>query len=145
MDKEMIFEHLDLSGGKDSWFDMWHTHADWDGSGNKDWKLRKQFIDELVDFYHDLKLKMKDFPLDFQLFIWILEEDSSQDAVYINSQNPKNNNFPVKIPKIDNYIIKDKILNAYIQSLGLKVVTDVYDNKLQYYLYDIKAGVPLTE
>ena len=90
-------------------------------------------------------MKMKDFPLDYQLFIWILEGDSSQDAVYLNSKNPNNDNFPFKITKIDNYVVKDKLLNEYINSLGFKVIPNVFNNKLQYYLFDNKIGVSLTD
>lgn len=145
MDKETLFGYLDLSGGQDSWFDLWHTHADWDGDGNKDWQTRKKFIDELVNFYNDLKVKMKNYPRDFQLYIWILEGDSSQDAVYLHSKNPNQDNFPIKIETVDNFVVNDKFLKSYIDGLGLKVIADTYDNELQYYLFDSNVGTPLTK
>jgi len=144
MDKEKLFKHLDLSGGEKSWFDLWHTHADWKGDGNNDWLTREKFIGELVDFYMDLKSKMKDFPRDYQLFILIIEEDSSQDSVYIHSKNPNDDNFPLKITKAENFVVKDRKLKNYIDSLAFTVIPFIYDNEQQYYLYDNKAGIPLT-
>lgn len=44
MDKEKLFKHLDLSDGQKSWFDIWHTHADWDGHGNTDWYVKNPLL-----------------------------------------------------------------------------------------------------
>ncbi len=40
--------NLDFSGGQNSWFDFWHTHVDWKGKGNDNWKSRLA-IPETID------------------------------------------------------------------------------------------------
>jgi hypothetical protein len=69
LNNKTLINNLDFSGGSDSWFDFWHTHADWAGQGNKDWEIRKKAIDELVDIYNNLKVKIKNYPKEFQLFV----------------------------------------------------------------------------
>lgn len=143
MNNKTLINNLDFSSGSDSWFDFWHTHADWGGDGNKDWEIRKKAIDELVDIYNNLKVKIKNYPKEFQLFIMILENDSSQDSIFIHSNNPNQDNFPLKIEKTINFPIKDKNLKEYIDNLGLNVTPFIFNNELQYYLFDDNVGIPL--
>ena len=70
------------------------------------------------------------------------EQDSGEDAVYIHTRNPNENNFPLVvdqvIPQIDN-----GPLRAFMNALKLTVVqVDTMEGKL-YYLFDQHAGLPL--
>ena len=67
---------LTFSGGPESWFDLWHTHVDWDGKGNRDWATRKKYLKLLRGTFDKLKLELKRYPHDFQLRIVIDENDS---------------------------------------------------------------------
>lgn len=143
--KEEILKHLDFSGGSNSWFDGWHTHVDWEGEGNQDWESRKKFIDELVDFYYELQAKLRDYPNPYQLYIWILESDSAEDAIYIHTPNPNEDNFPISIVNVAGVEAKNKELKDYISRLGFDLIQDNNGGELQYYLFDKKVGVPLKE
>ncbi|MBR9859588.1 hypothetical protein GYB22_02330 [bacterium] len=145
MDTEEIIENLDLTGGPDSWFDMWHTHVDWHGDGNKDWQTRKKYLDGLVDLFKELKIRLTNYPKPFQLWIWILESDSSQDAVYVHSPNPNAHNFPITMDPVNRPEPKYKQLKDYIDGLGLEIIIDNFENELQFYLFDKQTGVPLTK
>ena len=135
-------ENLDFV--EESWFDMWHTHVDWDGEGNKNWEKRKEYIDRLVSLYNDLKNRLTNYPKQFQLWIWILESDSSQDAVYVHTPNP-NDNFPITLKKERGQETKDKRLHDYIAKLGFDIIEDSFENEKQYYLFDRTIGTPLTK
>ncbi|MBI5540799.1 MAG: hypothetical protein HY951_12115 [Bacteroidia bacterium] len=145
MKTEINLKQLDFSGGPNSWFDLWHTHVDWDNNFNKNWSTKKIFIDKLLEIYELLKVKLKKYPHDYQVFISIIENDLSQNAVYIHSKNPNLDNFPINIVSADKFKIKDKELNKYISGLGLEIVPYIFDNELQYYLFDRKYGIPLTK
>src|SRR5258708_27262684 len=97
---------LDFSGGPKSWFDLWHTHVDWGGEGNKDWKKREKFLTELLGLYEQYKVSLSKYPRDYQLWVKIDDKDSGQDAVYIHTKNPNTDNFPIKV--LGDKIIKTK-------------------------------------
>jgi hypothetical protein len=138
-------DDLDFTGGEDSWFDMWHTHVDWEGEGNKDWETRKEYVDRLVSLYNELKDRLTGYPKQYQLWIWVLENDSSQDSVYIHTPNPNSDNFPITLSKRQGLITKDKRLKNYLDKLGFDIIEDVFENEKQYYLYNKTTGTPLTK
>ncbi|QHT69561.1 hypothetical protein GXP67_24395 [Rhodocytophaga rosea] len=140
----MKLTDLDFSGGDNSWFDLWHTHVDWDGNGNRNWEARLPYLNDLVVKYNKLKIELKHSPKDYQLWILIDEQDSAEDALYIHTRNPNANNFPAVV---DNILaeIKNKNLKDFIDSLNMTVIqVDTLEGKL-FYLYDEKVGVPLTK
>jgi hypothetical protein len=145
IDKIKLFKFLNFSGDKDSWFDFWHTHADWNGEGNTDWELRIKFIDELFDFYNECKIKLSSYPQMYQLFIFILENDSSQDAVYIHTKNPNQNNFPLKLSSKQRVKIKNEKLYQHLKSFGLQIIINEFDQEVRYYLSDQNVGLPLLD
>ncbi|MDJ1502488.1 hypothetical protein [Xanthocytophaga agilis] len=133
---------LDFSGGTGSWFDFWHTHVDWKRKGNQSWKARLPYLKELIDSFHYLKDALKMYPKDYQLWILIDEKDSGEDAVYIHSENPNQDNFPLTVDFIAPQI-EDKNLADFINSTGLTVIQiDMMEGKL-YYLFDKSVGLPL--
>ena len=110
MNKEL---NLDFSGGPKSWFDLWHTHVDRDGKGNKHWKTRKVYLDQILGTFDQLKQKLRTYPHDFQLWIMIDENDSGQDSVYIHTKNPNTDNCPIKVTADNKNEIKDRDLKLY--------------------------------
>lgn len=143
MNRERIIDNLDLTGGSDSGFDLWHTHTDWAGDGNINWEIRKKYIDELISIYDELRIGLKNYPRPFQLWIWILESDSSQDAVYIHTPIPNKDNFPINIKNVNGCIFNDSKLRDYLYSLEFEIILDNYKNELQYYLFDSNIGEPI--
>ena len=140
MKKEL---NLDFSGGPKSWFDLWHTHVDWDGRGNKDWETRKVYLEQIFGTFDQLKQKLRTYPHDFQLWIMIDENDSGQDRVYIYTKNPNADNFPIKVAADNKNGIKDKNLKHFVDSLDLERVRVKTSDGDIYYLFDKEAGISL--
>ncbi len=140
MDREL---NLDFSGGPKSWFDLWHTHIDWDGKGNRDWKTRRKYLEKLLDTFGQLKLKLKTYPHDFQLWIMIDENDSGGDCIYIHTKNPNADNFPIKVATDNRNLIKDKDFKEFVDSLGFERVRVGTSEGDVYYLFDNVTGISL--
>jgi hypothetical protein len=135
--------NLDFSGGPQSWFDLWHIHADLKGHGNNAWSRRKKSLERLLDTFHQLKLKLRNYPHDFQLWIMIDENSCEADSVYIHTKNPNADNFPIKV-KVDNKnTIKSNELKQFVDSLGFDRVRVQTSGGDIYYLFDKAIGVSL--
>ncbi len=83
------FERLDFS----TWFDLWHTHPDWDSKGNRYPENRARVIEitcRLLHHAEQLAAKRVD-PI--QVFATICV-DSGNNAVYLHSENPNGSPFP---------------------------------------------------
>jgi len=109
-------DSFELSFEKDSWFDFWHTHYDWDGLGNNKWKMRRPHLDVLFNHFSLYQEKLQAFEKPFQLFILVNDIDSSQDAIYIHSENPNQANFPFALEENLVCTLKNKQLINYLNS-----------------------------
>ena len=102
----------------ESWFDNWHLHFDWKGYGNNSFKRRKPHLDKLFRHFELLEAKTNKFKIDFQLYSIILDFDSYSDALYLNTHNPNNNQFPFKISDLQlTSTLRNKQLKDYINNL----------------------------
>ena len=135
---------LDFTGGPKSWFDFFHVHVDIKREGNKNWTTREKYLRELIETYNYLKTQLKQYPLDFQLWIMIDESDSGEDCVYIHTKNPNGDNFPLKIITDNKVTIKSEKLRGMIESWDLKVVRVDTSEGYVYYLFDQDFGISLT-
>lgn len=75
------------------WFDLWHTHPDWDGKGNTRPENRQR-CDELT--YEMLKLAesiTQHRGSEVQCFA-LVKEDAMDNSIYIHSENPNGSEFP---------------------------------------------------
>lgn len=134
---------LDFSGGPKSWFDLWHTHVDWDGEGNKDWGKRKTFLTQLLGLYTQYKSELKKYPHDFQLWISIDDTDSGQDSVYIHTKNPNADNFPIKVPGDKSIKTKNNELRGFLETSDFDIVRYEAEDGDIYYLYDRDTGIKI--
>lgn len=85
---------------EDSWFDMWHTHLDWLGIGDRGMKPRKQHILALFELHTNLCTQLQLFSKPYQIWITIHKKDSGQDAVFVHSPNENRNEFPYKFSHV---------------------------------------------
>lgn len=99
--KAVATEHLRLDFGKGSWFDLWHTHLDFMGHGNRSIKIRREHVKAHIALYKSLLKNLEIFEKPFQTWIGKDGQDAGSDAVYIHSLNPNEDNFPLKIKNID--------------------------------------------
>jgi len=86
----------------DHWYDYWHYHADWPGYGNLSWKHRKAHLAAYCEVFKTFIRLTAEYPLPFQLWLYLDVEDSGQDAVYFHTPNPNGdgNHFPDKLPEV---------------------------------------------
>ncbi|WEG14483.1 hypothetical protein PU629_09050 [Pullulanibacillus sp. KACC 23026] len=86
---------------KVSWFDFYHIHLDWYGVGNESIKLRREHFKAYLTLYKKVLDKLETFDKPYQS--WILWDggDAGQDAVYIHTPNPNENNFPLTLEKLN--------------------------------------------
>ena len=109
---------LDFNG-PESWFDNWHLHFDWQGYGNNSFKSRKPHLDKLFRHFDILVEKTKKLNGEFQLYAILLDYDSSNDALFLHTPNPDNNQFPFKISDLQlTTTLTNKLLNEYIDHLA---------------------------
>jgi len=132
--------NLDFSGGENSWFDLWHIHTDLHGEGNKSSELRKLYLSKLLETFIELKSELYSYPHEFQVWMIINVEDSSDDGVYIHTKNPNDDNFPLKVIPSDSNQVNNSIIRAFINQTGLKVISVNYDDSNYIYLYDSNFG-----
>jgi len=129
-----------LTFEKESWFDLWHSHYDWEGLGNNSWKRRKPHLDTLFrnfDLYPD---RLKTIEKPFHLFIHLNDFDSSDDAVFIHTENPNQSSFPYKADLTDKCTLTNKQLISYInQKKGFEKLFGIAENEGYCILY--KKGV----
>lgn len=100
------------------WFDNLHLHFDWKGYGNESFKRRKPHLDKLFRHFDFLVDKTKQLKTDFQLYSILLDFDSYSDALFLNTPNPNNSQFPFKIADLQlTTTLTNKQLNDYINNL----------------------------
>jgi hypothetical protein len=134
---------LDFSGGPNSWFDLWHTHVDWDREGSKHWEKRKKFLLELIVLYGQYKAELKRYPGNYQLWISIDDIDSGQDAVYIHTKNPNADNFPIKVPGDKDIKTKSKELKYFLETIDFEIIRYETEDGDIYYLFEKGTGEKL--
>lgn len=87
--------------GKDSWFDIWHSHLDFQGHGNSGIIIRREHIKAHIALYESLLKRLETFEKPFQSWVGIDDQDAGSDVVYIHIPNPNEDNFPLRIANIN--------------------------------------------
>jgi hypothetical protein len=142
-DLDLYFHNLDFH----SWFDLWHDHPDWNGYGNISWKHRHKHLKALIRRFNYLKGRLSVRTEEFQVYSMININDSYQDAVFIHTENPNQDNFPIRIEEYTNPLKLPKPLNEFIESLDFDAFHHkwIRDNKpvFNVFLYDRDMGLPI--
>lgn len=138
-----IIGTLDFSGGTNSWFDLWHTHLEWDGAGSQSWSLRSKHLEQLLEVYQQLSTKLQGYPHPYQLWIEIDENDAAGDAVYLHTPNPNADNFPIqyKLSDLPHFVFQE--LKQFVSGLNLSIKGVKTQDGNVYFLYDERIGTPL--
>src|SRR5690606_33701579 len=104
---------------------------------------RKKYLNQLLETFDQLKLKLRTYPHDFQLWIMIDENESGDDCVYIHTKNPNTDNFPIKLTADNKNAIKNKDLKEFVDSLDFeRVRVKTIDGDI-YYLFYKNTGISL--
>ena len=126
-------------------FDLWHTHFDWKGYGNDSFKRRKPHLDKLFREFAVLEEKAKSIKTEYQIWATLLDYESGDDALFLHTPNPTQDNFPWKIKDLSS---KNNLTNSdlaeYVNNLsGYKILFGQADENYCVVFKD-NVGVALT-
>ena len=91
----MHFSRLDLT----SWFDYWHTHPDWKAKGNKSLGDRVAVASQTYKLLNHAETLLKSRGPSVQCWATFCES-TTDNAIYIHSQNPNGSPFPYQFDGI---------------------------------------------
>ena len=114
-EQQLIAHQLDFSS--DSWFDFWHVHLDFDGRGNDSRKIRAAHVRALLHLMDELDTALKTWGQPYQTWIELSRLDAASDAVFVQTNNPNDGNFPYTVPSLAESVGP---LPDYLQSIDLK-------------------------
>lgn len=100
--------------GKGGWFDMWHTHPDWDGDGNRGARHRRRHLAAGFTIFQNLLREAEEAGGSVQVFMSIDALDSSQDAVWVHTPNPNRDNYPFAFSQIRWDVAPPVILREFL-------------------------------
>lgn len=140
---EKVIDEYNLDTSHDSWYEFWHIHIDWRGYGNLGWRHRKQHLVVLFKIFDKLLGQAENFNQPYQIWLSIDITDASNDAIYVHTKNPNENNFPLKIEKVD-WGVKppgsyQDLLDKELHEFGL--LTN--KSKSYFLIRSIKHGIPI--
>ena len=75
-------------------YDLWHTHVDWKGEGNRSPEARQVFLRALFQLFERTETFVGGWNRPAQVWLVIHKGDSGQDAVFVHTPNAHRNNFP---------------------------------------------------
>ena len=83
-----------------AWFDLWHTHFDWMGYDNYNFKSRKPHLDKLFRHFDLLNEKASSLKTNYQIWATLFDYNNFSDTLSLHTPNPNHNNFPLKLPDL---------------------------------------------
>lgn len=145
MSKEISdsFKGLNFSGDESSWFDLWHAHSSCEDVDALDWNKRAACLQELIELYHYFQKQLEKYPKHFRLWIEVWENDPTQNAVYIHTPNPNNQNFPIAVEDGFEPDIPDMMLKTWIEKQPFEKLTSKMQDDTVVYLFDPNVGITL--
>lgn len=84
----------------ESWFDLWHTHVDWNGRGHSSAEHRQMVNAVAVRVLCYLEARLAQRGAAVQLWAH-LSEDTMDTGIYAHSANPNGTSFPAAFPNLD--------------------------------------------
>jgi len=76
------------------WFEFGHAHVDWNGDGNRSAKHRRRHLEAGLALFRRIHRTVREWNEPAQCWLAVDPLDSSQDAVFIHTRNPNEDNFP---------------------------------------------------
>lgn len=103
------------------WFDLWHTHPDWDGKGNAKPENRLRASELTFQFLTKAEALTEHRNDSVQCFA-IIKNDTMNNSIYIHSENPNDSEFPFKYKGVSWDIHNDeldKVVNLKTHQIGV--------------------------
>ena len=137
-----------LSPGPDSWWDLWHYHADWPGWGGLRWSYRRQHLAALAVVFATIARASARFATPFQSWL-VLSTCAGGDATFLHTPNPNRDDFPFAPEGFAWEPLRDaELLALFPAGLALRVgrplaTTDREDVDRGFLVYSPDVGAPL--
>lgn len=90
-------EKFELNVTASSWYDLWHTHLDWEGEGNTSPEVRAKYLGALFVMFERALLQAKNLALPSNIWVLFVPSNSEDDSLYVHTPNP-NANSPFPYP-----------------------------------------------
>ncbi|WP_096467064.1 hypothetical protein [Aneurinibacillus soli] len=135
--------HYSLYLQEDSWYDVWHTHIDWNGVSIRGVKHKKEHRRALLALFQTILSQLKFYKKEYQTWVCIHENEPTADAVYLHTFNPNQNNFPLTFKKICWLEQIPGTLSGFIDSNAYKVGFQKAETGTIYWMCSKQQGVPL--
>lgn len=121
---------------------MWHTHADWEGWSNLGWSFRLKHIEVLCIIFNRLAEGLRNYHQQYQLWICLNQNDASQDAIFLHTQNSEN--FPCKFPQAQWGIpLIEDVFRDLLPSYKIRAGIQQWNKSQVFYIYSLELGEPL--
>lgn len=141
---ERIVASLDFNSHRGTWFDMWHTHMDWEGKGNEGFDVRRRYLIEAIKSFDTFWSKLEDHPQPYQAWILVDLTDSSEDAIYIHSPDPAGDSpFPFSIGLQQADPLPDDAICQLFAERGFTLFMQPGQNDM-YFFARPGVGIPLS-
>jgi hypothetical protein len=139
-----------IAPGPDSWWDLWHYHADWRGWGNLRWLYRRAHLRALATVFNAIYEAQSQFATPFQTWVLLADGGTGGDATYLHTPNRNSDNFPLVLAHVQWETLRDSELTSlFPAALALRVGRssssrdDVADGRGSWFIYSPEVGVPL--
>jgi hypothetical protein len=90
-------KHFVLDGSEASWYDLWHTHVDWDGVGNDSKETRAIALRALFVMFDRALSQTKAWTKPANVWVLFVPGNAEDDALYVHTANP-NGSTPFPYP-----------------------------------------------
>jgi hypothetical protein len=88
-------EQFQLDVSVSPWYDLWHTHVDWDGNGNSSTKARSLYLQALFRMFERAVEQTRSWRMPSNVWVLFVPQNSEDDALYVHTPNPnKGSSFP---------------------------------------------------
>ena len=116
------------------WFDLWHSHVDWHGRGNRDSEFRRSCLEVLFATWSDVELLTRGLTCAWQSWLLIDPADSSQDAIYLHTPNPNRDNFPYPFDGVSWGVESPSWLADFVGPLDVDLGRSEHDGAVLYWV-----------
>jgi hypothetical protein len=138
-----------VAPGPDSWWDLWHYHADWRGWGNLRWSYRRAHLRALSAIFNAICEARTQFSTPFQAWVLLADDGSGGDATYLHTPNKNSDNFPLVLDRMHWETVRDpELTSLFPATLSLRVgrsssCSDRADGRGSWFIYSPDVGEPL--
>ena len=106
---------FELSSDPSAWYDLWHTHVDWDGVGDADVSARQRFIATLFALFERAVDQTSQWDRPSNVWVLFHPNSSADDALYVHTQNPNSTPFPYEFKGVSWGVEPHPLLRPFIE------------------------------